>query len=322
METEETLHRDNSQKKEKNINETQANTKKEEAKSKKKSSIKPLIVGGIAAAAMGAGVAYASDIETFNFGEETDNNESSNNDSNINLPENVKIAESVTDDMSFNEAFAAARAEVGVGGVFEWNGEMYNTFTAEEWNSMSPQERHEFFENYKEAIEQDSNDNTGTSNQSETNTANNETATGGDLANNQTETNTANNGTATGSDLANNQTETNTSIEHIVEPYVEDIEVIAINHDVDFGDGEGIIAESVATVNINGETVYMADVDGDGAFDGAANDFGEIDMPNTNLDITSAEEDLMLNMMASQEGNDGFDDMPDYINDADICDFA
>jgi len=41
-------------------------------------------------------------------------------------------ATSVNDEMSFNEAFAAARAEVGPGGVFEWHGHSYNTYYAEE----------------------------------------------------------------------------------------------------------------------------------------------------------------------------------------------
>ncbi len=38
----------------------------------------------------------------------------------------------VTDDMSFSEAFASARAELGAGGVFEWNGQLYGTFYATE----------------------------------------------------------------------------------------------------------------------------------------------------------------------------------------------
>ncbi len=38
----------------------------------------------------------------------------------------------VNDNMSFAEAFAAARAELGPGGVFEWNGQLYGTFYATE----------------------------------------------------------------------------------------------------------------------------------------------------------------------------------------------
>lgn len=56
----------------------------------------------------------------------------------------ISMATCVDDNMSFSQAFAAARAEVGTGGVFEWNGNLYNTFTATEWNHMSAAERAEF----------------------------------------------------------------------------------------------------------------------------------------------------------------------------------
>jgi hypothetical protein len=38
----------------------------------------------------------------------------------------------INDDMSFSEAFSNAREELGAGGVFEWHGQYYNTFYAEE----------------------------------------------------------------------------------------------------------------------------------------------------------------------------------------------
>ena len=57
----------------------------------------------------------------------------------------VPVATAVNDDMSFNEAFAAARAEVGAGGIFEWHGNTYNTYYAEEWEAMSPEERNNFY---------------------------------------------------------------------------------------------------------------------------------------------------------------------------------
>lgn len=56
----------------------------------------------------------------------------------------VETATGVNDEMSFGEAFSAARAEVGSGGVFEWNGKLYNTFTAEEWEAMSSEEKSNF----------------------------------------------------------------------------------------------------------------------------------------------------------------------------------
>lgn len=56
----------------------------------------------------------------------------------------IDVASSVNDNMSFNEAFAAARAEVGAGGVFEWHGQIYSTYLAQEWDSMSPSQRAEY----------------------------------------------------------------------------------------------------------------------------------------------------------------------------------
>jgi hypothetical protein len=56
----------------------------------------------------------------------------------------VQVAAGVNDDMSFGEAFAAARQEVGPGGVFEWHGQIYGTYYADEWNNMSAEERAEY----------------------------------------------------------------------------------------------------------------------------------------------------------------------------------
>lgn len=56
----------------------------------------------------------------------------------------VSVATSVNDSMSFSEAFAAARAEVGPGGAFEWHGGVYGTYYASEWNSMSAAEKTEY----------------------------------------------------------------------------------------------------------------------------------------------------------------------------------
>ena len=60
------------------------------------------------------------------------------------IDDNIKLATSVNDEMSFNQAFAAARAEVGPGGAFVWRGQVKNTFYAEEWAAMSDEEKAEF----------------------------------------------------------------------------------------------------------------------------------------------------------------------------------
>ena len=64
-----------------------------------------------------------------------------------NLPEigeTVEVASNVNDGMSFSEAFASARAEVGPGGVFVWNGNVYSTYYEEEWDNMTDEQKEEF----------------------------------------------------------------------------------------------------------------------------------------------------------------------------------
>ncbi len=56
----------------------------------------------------------------------------------------IEFAEGVNDEMSFADAFAAARAEVGAGGAFVWHGEVYGTYTAAEWNAMSEEQQQEW----------------------------------------------------------------------------------------------------------------------------------------------------------------------------------
>lgn len=63
------------------------------------------------------------------------------------LPEKVDVAGKVTDNMTFEQAFTAARDEVGMAGVFGWHGHWYNTFEKEEWSSLSLEQRQEYTEN-------------------------------------------------------------------------------------------------------------------------------------------------------------------------------
>ena len=55
----------------------------------------------------------------------------------------VNEAMSVSDEMTFKEAFAAARAEVGLEGAFVWHGQVYSTYRADdpEWKEMSMEDR-------------------------------------------------------------------------------------------------------------------------------------------------------------------------------------
>ena len=54
------------------------------------------------------------------------------------------VATSVHDNMTFGQAFAAARAEVGPGGIFEFEGQIYSTYYENEWDSMSSADKMEY----------------------------------------------------------------------------------------------------------------------------------------------------------------------------------
>lgn len=56
-----------------------------------------------------------------------------------------KIAGTVNNSMNFSQAYEQARKEVGSGGVFAWHGQLFNTFSAAEWNSMSDTEKQNYF---------------------------------------------------------------------------------------------------------------------------------------------------------------------------------
>lgn len=63
----------------------------------------------------------------------------------ITIHSNAPLAEGVDDSMSFGDAFKTARAEVGPGGIFEWRGNLYNTYIKPEWDAMDKSERADFF---------------------------------------------------------------------------------------------------------------------------------------------------------------------------------
>ena len=113
----------------------------------KKETWKAVSIGGVTGILMGAGVLATQHA----FGKSSGNDDEAGEDGNEEQLEGLRVAE-VSDELSFGEAFAAARADVGSGGVFHWRGNIYNTFTAEEWQGMSTAERNEFAEQVRPEI--------------------------------------------------------------------------------------------------------------------------------------------------------------------------
>ena len=50
----------------------------------------------------------------------------------------------MSDEMTFSQAFAAARAEMGPGGTFSWRGQVYGTYYRNEWDAMTADDKHSF----------------------------------------------------------------------------------------------------------------------------------------------------------------------------------
>ena len=94
---------------------------------------KQVSISGVTGILMGAGAMKA--MQSMAAGESENNAE-----------QLTAKADTQYDNMSFRDAFGAARAELGAGGVFRWHGNIYNTYTAEEWNAKTAKEQDDFAE--------------------------------------------------------------------------------------------------------------------------------------------------------------------------------
>jgi hypothetical protein len=104
------------------------------------------IVGASAmAAAAGVAVGLLTPVEVFPQASEMGEDVELDTSSVGSNGEEMEVATSVDDSMSFSEAFAAAREEVGAGGLFVWHGNTYGTYYKEEWDSMTAEEKEEYW---------------------------------------------------------------------------------------------------------------------------------------------------------------------------------
>ncbi len=113
-------------------------------KQSRRSSAGKMAMGGLG---MIAGVVGAMGITAFREVPQVEAPEGMGDTAEIPEPETldeIEIATSPDDSMCFNDAFAAARAEVGPNGVFEWRGGVYGTYYAEEWDNFSDEYKEEF----------------------------------------------------------------------------------------------------------------------------------------------------------------------------------
>ena len=127
------------------IEETVNEEQETSQESKRSSRVKKVAgVAGVAAAGVAAGAVFTSMTSV-----DDDKTKQANaaDKAHTAVPAgNVKVAE-VSDDMSFDEAFASARKQVGAGGVFEWRGKLYGTYYKNEWDAMSQADKDQYAAN-------------------------------------------------------------------------------------------------------------------------------------------------------------------------------
>lgn len=189
----------------------------------------------------------------------------------------IKVAQGVTDDMSFNEAFEAARAEVGSGGAFVWHGNVYNTYTADEWNAMTDEQREAFGNNFQSQAA-------------------------------NIDTHTTGNDGGDGSGI--NVVDVNPPIDNPIDDSTPEVEVLGIAQDPDSGAvvaGVAIDGQEFVVVDIdnnNEADAVMADLNGDGNI--SENEIGDI-----------SGQGVYMSDLAAMQNNQDLAMGPDYINDAD-----
>lgn len=212
----------------------------------------------------------------------------------------IKVAQGVTDDMSFNEAFAAARAEVGSGGVFVWHGNVYNTYTAEEWNAMTEEQREAFGNNFQSQAD----------NIIDTPTTGNED--GNDSGSVDVNPEGENPSEV---EVAEVEAEVTPEVEaevvaEVTTEFTPEVEVLGFAQDPDSGAmmaGVEIEGQEFVVVDIdnnNEADAVMADLNGDGNI--SENEIGDI-----------SGQGVYMSDLAAMQNNQDLAMGPDYINDAD-----
>ena len=264
---------------------------------------KEVLIGGVSGIALGtAGTLFASSVP-LEASAETPEVPESENANTGNGNETAPMATCVTDSMSFSAAFGAARAEVGPGGVFEWHGNLYGTYTADEWNNMDSNERNE----YAESIHWD-----GPSHEYVAASTSHSTHA-----------------------YTVNHSVPDSASQHQTPPEKDDeetpdVEIIGVEHANIDGEHDSIIGSA----SINGQAVYFIDVDGqDNEFelmvtDANGNqqiDEGEVvDISEQHMSVSHFEEMAQANHASNTDNGDtpvqyyaNNEDLPDYVNDAD-----
>ena len=209
----------------------------------------------------------------------------------------VSVASSVSDDMSFSEAFTTARTEVGSGGVFEWHGNIYSTFTEDEWNGMTAEQRDEYGSHFSWHS-----DNSSTETASSTHSS--------------TSSHSAH---ATDEVEVSEVTQTSHTEEVAVVDVAPEVEVLGVVHDEESG-------ANIAGLAVDGQEVVLIDVNGDETFDVMGADVNGDQQLSQNEIVDISGQNLTVNDLGGISNPDGSlyasnnSNEIDYTNDTAVYD--
>ena len=204
---------------------------------------------------------------------------------------NISVATGVNDEMSFSEAFAAARSEVGAGGAFEWRGNVYGTYYAEEWNSMSPADKADFNNHFSW-------------NNIDSPSVNATTHT--DVTTNHDDIEIVS--------VDHTQASPNPGHDSTVEVVSAEpeIEILGVVHDMSTG-------SNIGGMSVDGQDVFLIDVDGDLEFDLIASDLNQNNEVDEGEIVDIHGQGMSVNDLGGisgiTESMTGEDTLPDYMAD-------
>lgn len=197
---------------------------------------KPVTISGFTGILMGAGAMHKAQSYASATGVDVDDSQ----------PESQSL-----DELSFREAFDSARAEMGPGGVFSWRGNLYNTYTADEWQAMSEAEKDQFAEDVAPEVSPADIDTDNLAESSATDEENN-----------------AEPDAASANEVTTQKPAMSVASEQVPEDSDDDVRVLGFG-DVQLADGRTVTVEEL---DMNGQRVAVIDLDQDGTPDIAMSD--------------------------------------------------
>lgn len=219
----------------------------------------------------------------------------------------------------FTTAFNEARDTVGPGGVFEYQGKLYNTYTEDEWNKMSAEDQNAFAQSVKPMADRVEANYEANQVKAQPVTAH-ETVSTHDAASvevhhvDNAHTEDAGSTPTSQTDDPSGDGTVQASVE--AQPEDNEIHVLGVEHNVEMN-GETV---DVAAIEVGGHNGLLVDVGQDGTAD-----IGFVDI-NGNGQIDPGEAGNITQQSIPMPGSDpgeqymsAASDMPDYTNDATLA---